>query len=139
MSTAWELFRDRFDIGQGRRAENLPFFKPEPNSAETRYLSERRTAGQFRATTPRQELQHPTPPLDTLKAIWTARATIEISTTTLALLRDPRAGAVRQEIGSRIVPVIPDEARHAGMEGMFRRWASTPPSASSAGQSIKTG
>jgi pyruvate dehydrogenase E1 component len=40
-----KLFRDRFDIPvKDEELENLPFFKPEPNSAEARYLSERRAA-----------------------------------------------------------------------------------------------
>lgn len=43
-----------------------------------------------------------------------------------------------KEIGQRIVPIIPDEARTFGMEGMFRQLGIYCRSASSTSQSIKT-
>ncbi|MDO9342405.1 MAG: pyruvate dehydrogenase (acetyl-transferring), homodimeric type, partial [Pseudomonas sp.] len=117
-----KLFRDRFDIPvKDEELENLPFFKPEPNSAEARYLSERRTAlGGFVPQRRAKSFNIPTPPLDTLKAILDGSGDREISTT-MAFVRILAQLVKDKEIGSRIVPIIPDEARTFGMEGMFRQ------------------
>src|SRR5476649_558033 len=117
-----KLFRDRFDIPvKDEELENLPFFKPEPNSAEARYLSERRTAlGGFVPQRRAKSFDIPTPPLDTLKAILDGSGDREISTT-MAFVRILAQLVKDKEIGSRIVPIIPDEARTFGMEGMFRQ------------------
>src|SRR5450830_372425 len=117
-----KLFRDRFDIPvKDEELENLPFFKPEPNSAEARYLSERRAAlGGFVPQRRAKSFNIPTPALDTLKAILDGSGDREISTT-MAFVRILAQLVKDKEIGPRIVPIIPDEARTFGMEGMFRQ------------------
>ena len=117
-----KLFRDRFDIPvKDEELENLPFFKPEPNSAEARYLSERRTAlGGFVPQRRANSFSVPTPDLSTLKAILDGSGDREISTT-MAFVRILAQLVKDKDIGPRIVPIIPDEARTFGMEGMFRQ------------------
>ncbi|MGH8464392.1 MAG: pyruvate dehydrogenase (acetyl-transferring), homodimeric type, partial [Pseudomonas sp.] len=75
--------RDRFDIPvKDEELENLPFFNPEPNSAEARYQSERRAAlGGFVPQRRAQSFSVPTPDLSTLKAILDGSGDREISTT----------------------------------------------------------
>ena len=115
-------FRDRFDIPvQDDELENLPFFKPKPGSAEYKYLHERRAAlGGFVPQRRANSFSIPTPPLDTLKAILDGSGDREISTT-MAFVRVLAQLLKDKELGQRIVPIIPDEARTFGMEGMFRQ------------------
>lgn len=117
-----KLFRDRFDIPvKDEEIENLPFFRPEEGSAEARYLSERRAAlGGFVPQRRAKSFNIPTPPLETLKAILDGSGDREISTT-MAFVRILAQLVKDKEIGQRIVPIIPDEARTFGMEGMFRQ------------------
>ncbi len=115
-------FRDRFDIPvQDDELENLPFFKPKPGSAEYKYLHKRRAAlGGFVPQRRVNSFSIPTPPLDTLKAILDGSGDREISTT-MAFVRVLAQLLKDKELGQRIVPIIPDEARTFGMEGMFRQ------------------
>jgi len=115
-------FRDRFDIPvKDDQLENLPFFKPEEGSAEYKYLHERRAAlGGFVPQRRVNSFSIPTPPLDTLKAILDGSGDREISTT-MAFVRILSQLVKDKELGQRIVPIIPDEARTFGMEGMFRQ------------------
>ena len=115
-------FRDRFDIPvKDDQLENLPFFRPEEGSAEAKYLAKRREAlGGFVPQRRAKSFSIPTPPLDTLKAILDGSGEREISTT-MAFVRILAQLLKDQELGQRIVPIIPDEARTFGMEGMFRQ------------------
>ena len=115
-------FRDRFDIPvRDEDLEKLPFYKPEPGSAEAKYLSERRNAlGGFVPQRRSKSFNVPVPPLDTLKAILDGSGDREISTT-MAFVRILTQLVKDKELGHRIVPIIPDEARTFGMEGMFRQ------------------
>ncbi|PZR44302.1 MAG: pyruvate dehydrogenase (acetyl-transferring), homodimeric type, partial [Ectopseudomonas oleovorans] len=115
-------FRDRFDIPvKDEELENLPFVRPEPGSAEYKYLHERRNAlGGFVPQRRQKSFSIPTPPLDTLKAILDGSGDREISTT-MAFVRILAQLVKDKELGQRIVPIIPDEARTFGMEGMFRQ------------------
>ncbi|NOM30239.1 pyruvate dehydrogenase (acetyl-transferring), homodimeric type, partial [Klebsiella pneumoniae] len=91
--------------------ENLPFFKPEEGSAEAKYLAERRAAlGGFVPQRRAKSFSVPTPPLETLKAILDGSGDREISTT-MAFVRILAQLVKDKEIGQRIVPIIPDEAR----------------------------
>ena len=117
-----KTFRDRFDIPvQDDQLENLPFFKPEADSAEARYLLTRRTAlGGFVPQRRARSISIPTPPLETLRAILDGSGDREISTT-MAFVRVLAQLVKDKDLGQRIVPFIPDEARTFGMEGMFRQ------------------
>ena len=115
-------FRDRFDIPvSDDNLESLPFYRPAENSPEVRYLKERREKlGGFVPQRRMKSMSIPTPSLETLKAILDGSGDREVSTTMVfvrilaQLLKD-------KDLGSRIVPIVPDEARTFGMEGMFRQ------------------
>nr|WP_019364004.1 pyruvate dehydrogenase (acetyl-transferring), homodimeric type [Pseudomonas luteola] len=115
-------FRDRFDIPlNDDQLADLPFFRPAEDSPEMKYLRKRREAlggsvPQRRTTS----ISIPTPPLETLKAILDGSGDREISTT-MAFVRILSQLVKDKDLGSRIVPIIPDEARTFGMEGMFRQ------------------
>lgn len=116
--------RDRFaiPIPDDKLAE-IPFFKPADDAPEMKYLHERRKAlgGYLPQRRQQADEKLPVPPLSNFKAITDPTAAgREISTTqayvrTLtALLKDPG-------LGQRIVPILVDESRTFGMEGLFRQ------------------
>ncbi len=115
-------FRDRFDIPvNDDELEKLPFYKPEEGSAEYKYLHSRREAlGGYMPQRRTESNKVPVPPLDTLKAILDGSGDREISTT-MAFVRIISQLVKDKELGPRIVPIVPDEARTFGMEGMFRQ------------------
>lgn len=115
-------FRDKFDIPvKDADLEKLPFYKPEEGSAEAKYLAERRAAlGGFMPVRRQKSMSVPVPPLETLKAMLDGSGDREISTT-MAFVRIISQLVKDKELGPRIVPIVPDEARTFGMEGMFRQ------------------
>jgi pyruvate dehydrogenase E1 component len=117
-----KLFRDRFDIPvNDKDLEKLPFYKPEEGSAEYKYLHSRREKlGGYMPRRRTESFKVPVPPLNTLKAILDGSGDREISTT-MAFVRILSQLVKDKELGSRIVPIVPDEARTFGMEGMFRQ------------------
>ncbi|MEH6564934.1 MAG: pyruvate dehydrogenase (acetyl-transferring), homodimeric type [Halopseudomonas sp.] len=117
-----KTFRDRFDIPvNDDELEKLPFYKPEEGSAEYKYLHSRREAlGGYMPQRRVESTRVPVPPLDTLKAILDGSGDREISTT-MAFVRIISQLVKDKELGPRIVPIVPDEARTFGMEGMFRQ------------------
>jgi pyruvate dehydrogenase E1 component len=115
-------FRDRFELPltdeQVRAAE---YYKPPDDSPEMQYLRERRAAlgGSLparRRTAPELTI----PPLETFKGQLEGTGDREISTT-MAFVRVLAALLRDKQIGKHIVPVIPDESRTFGMEGLFRQ------------------
>ncbi|MEZ1376279.1 pyruvate dehydrogenase (acetyl-transferring), homodimeric type, partial [Enterobacter hormaechei] len=95
--------------------------KPEEGSAEAKYLAERRAAlGGFMPVRRQKSMSVPVPPLETLKAMLDGSGDREISTT-MAFVRIISQLVKDKELGPRIVPIVPDEARTFGMEGMFRQ------------------
>ncbi|QRY78368.1 pyruvate dehydrogenase (acetyl-transferring), homodimeric type [Pseudomonas sp. PDNC002] len=115
-------FRDRFDIPiKDDDLAKLPFYRPDEGSAEARYLKERRASlGGFMPHRHGNSQRIPAPPLETLKALLDSSGDREISTT-MAFVRIISQLVKDKELGQRIVPIIPDEARTFGMEGMFRQ------------------
>jgi pyruvate dehydrogenase E1 component len=115
-------FRDRFAIPVSEeQLENVPYYRPEENSPELEYLRKRRKAlggplparqADFKAMT--------VPPLDAFKKQLESSGEREISTT-MAFVRVLSTLIKDKEIGSSVVPIVPDEARTFGMEGMFRQ------------------
>jgi pyruvate dehydrogenase E1 component len=115
-------FRDRFELPltdeQVREAE---YYKPPDNSPEMQYLRERRAAlgGSIPARRRRAKpLQ--VPELDIFKGQLEGTGEREISTT-MAFVRVLAALLRDKQIGRHIVPIIPDESRTFGMEGLFRQ------------------
>ena len=117
-------FRDRFRIPvPDNRLEDLPFYRPDENSAEMKYLHERRKAlgGSLPQRRRRSAETLKTPPLEAFAALLEATAEGREISTTQAFVRFLTQLVRDKAIGPRVVPIIPDEARTFGMEGMFRQ------------------
>jgi pyruvate dehydrogenase E1 component len=115
-------FRDRFELPltdeQVRAAE---YYKPPEDSPEMRYLRERRGSlgGSLPARRRRAE-PLPVPDLAAFKSQLEGTGDREVSTT-MAFVRVLATLLRDKQIGRRIVPIVPDESRTFGMEGMFRQ------------------
>ncbi|MEM8618725.1 MAG: pyruvate dehydrogenase (acetyl-transferring), homodimeric type [Actinomycetota bacterium] len=100
---------------------NPPYLKPAPDSIEYQYMMERRKAldGSLpkRTTTARRPMTLPT---DAAFAELRAGSGGQAVSTTMGFTRLLRNLARDEQIGSRIVPIIPDEARTFGMDALFR-------------------
>ena len=119
---ALKEFRDRFDIPlPDSELEKVPYYRPPADSPEMRYLHERRKelGGSLPSRKPDFEALN-VPGLDSLESVTKGTGEREISTT-MAFVRVLSALIKDKEIGKRIVPIVPDEARTFGMEGMFRQ------------------
>ena len=118
---ALKEFRDRFNIPvSDNDIDSVPYCKPDPGSAEIEYLQERRKAlGGYLPARRKSADALPVPALEVFKTQLEGTGKREASTTMVfvriltALIRD-------KQIGKNIVPIVPDEARTFGMEGMFR-------------------
>ena len=117
-----KAFRDRFDIPvSDEELENVPYYRPPEDSPELRYMRERREALGGPLPVRRPEVERlETPPLTAFDSQLKGSGKREISTT-MAFVR-LLSGLVKDpNIGARVVPIVPDEARTFGMEGMFRQ------------------
>ena len=117
-------FRDRFAIPvPDDRLEQVPFFKPAADSPEMKYLLERRRAlGGFVPQRRRNaDEKISAPGLDTFQAVLDPTSEGREISTTQAFVRCLTQLVRDKNIGPRVVPIIPDEARTFGMEGMFRQ------------------
>ena len=119
---ALRQFRDRFEIPvPDSKLGDMPFISFAPGTPERQYLDEHRAAlGGYLPQRRRRSKTLSPPPLATFERLLQASGEREISTTmafvqTLGiLLRD-------KTIGRHIVPIVPDESRTFGMEGLFRQ------------------
>ncbi len=115
-------FRDRFDVPlTDEELKDIPYYRPPEGSPELTYLRKRRDSlgGPIpRRIEAKESLQ--IPPLDMFKALLEGSGAREISTT-MAFVRFLGTLVRDRQIGKRVVPIIPDEARTFGMEGMFRQ------------------
>jgi pyruvate dehydrogenase E1 component len=119
---ALKVFRDRFDIPISDDAiADAPFYRPDDDSAEVKYLQERRQAlGGYLPQRRKAAASLDIPPLDAFEAQLKGTGEREISTT-MAMVRILTALTRDKKIGKFVVPIIPDEARTFGMEGLFRQ------------------
>ena len=115
-------FRDRFNIPVADKdIDDLPFCKPAPDSAEIEYLLEQRNAlGGFLPQRRTKSTALPVPPLELFKTQLEGTGEREASTT-MAFVRIITTLIKDKKIGKHVVPIVPDEARTFGMEGMFRQ------------------
>ncbi len=115
-------FRDRFDIPiSDERIGEAPFYRPPDDSPEIQYLRARREElGGFLPQRHGKCDPLEIPPLEAFKTLLEGTGEREISTT-MAFVRLLQALVRDKNIGKRIVPIVPDEARTFGMEGMFRQ------------------
>ena len=115
-------FRDRFDIPiSDAELEKVPYYRPPEDSTEMRYLKQRRSS--LGGSLPRRKSDFEAlqiPPLSVLESVLKGTGDRQISTT-MAFVRILSALIKDKQIGERIVPIVPDEARTFGMEGMFRQ------------------
>ncbi|MCC2616476.1 pyruvate dehydrogenase (acetyl-transferring), homodimeric type [Aestuariibacter halophilus] len=120
---AVKQYRDRFNIPiADDKLADLPYYKFDEDSEEMKYLRARREAlyGYMPARLPQSKEELPAPPLKSFEAITKGSGEREISTT-MAFVRILTVLLKDKQVGSRIVPIIPDEARTFGMEGLFRQ------------------
>jgi len=114
------VFRDRLELPiPDKTLKDAPYYHPGPDSDEIRYLNERRRA--LGGPLPKRVVRAPAlpAPVPAVDAEFAAGSTTPVSTTMVFarilrnLIRDP-------ELGPRIVPIIPDEARTFGMDPLFK-------------------
>ena len=119
---ALKKFRDRFGIPiDDAKLSEVPYYRPAEDSLELRYMRKMReklggSLPQRRAVG--QSLKVPS--LEIFDAQLKGSGEREQSTT-MAFVRMLNALCKDQEIGEKVVPIVPDEARTFGMEGMFRQ------------------
>ncbi len=117
-----KAFRDRFHVPlEDDHLADLPFIRPPEGSEEERFLRERRKAMggpvPWRETKP---IALEVPGLEPFKKLLESSEGRELSTT-MAFVRLLGVLVKDKKIGRHIVPIIPDEARTFGMEGLFRQ------------------
>jgi pyruvate dehydrogenase E1 component len=119
---ALRAFRDRWKIPVDDEAlTTTPFYKPPEDSPEIIYLKQRRaTLGGYLPSRRKTAAILTAPPLDAFDSLIKSTTDREFSTT-MALVRVLTALVRDKKLGRHIVPIVPDEARTFGMEGMFVR------------------
>ena len=117
-----KAFRDRFAIPiSDAELKHVPYYRPAPDSPELRYMQQRREqlGGPIPARRQQIELLS-TPPLSAFGSQLKSSGKRQVSTT-MAFVRMLSTLVKDKDIGERVVPIVPDEARTFGMEGMFRQ------------------
>ena len=120
--SALRAFRDRFKIPiSDDEIAKAPFYHPPPDSPEIRHMHERREAlGGYLparyAAPPSLEI----PDLSVFDSLLKGTGDREMSST-MAVVRILQVLTRDKKIGKHVVPIVPDESRTFGMEGMFRR------------------
>ncbi len=117
-----KAFRTRLDlpIGDDEIAE-APFHRPDEDSPDVKYLLKRREAlGGFVPSRSEDAEGINVPSLDDYEELLGDSGGKEVSTT-MAFVRLLSRLLRDQELGPRIVPIVPDEARTFGMESLFRQ------------------
>jgi pyruvate dehydrogenase E1 component len=120
--TAIRRFRDRFQIPvPDEQIEQVPYIKFADGSPELEYMRGQRMnlGGYLPARRPRAE-PLTIPPLSAFERFLKSTEDREISTT-MALVQIMQVLVRDKNIGKRVVPIVPDEFRTFGMEGMFRQ------------------
>lgn len=115
-------FRDLYHVPLADdEVEALPFIKPDPKSPEAAFLKRRRDimGGGLPARSETDEKLQ-IPDLSEFSEMLVSTGEREISTT-MAFVRMLTKLVKDKNIGERIVPIVPDEARTFGMEGLFRQ------------------
>ena len=122
---ALKHFRDRFQIPvSDEDLPKLPFLTLAEGSAELKYLKERRAAlgGYLPSRRAKSDVVLEVPPLSAFNAQLVASGEGRQFSTTMALVRILNVLLRDKSLGKRIVPIVPDESRTFGMEGMFRQY-----------------
>ena len=115
-------FRDRFNIPvSDEDIDDTPYYKPSEDSPEMIYLQERRKAlGGYLPIRKNNAPLLQVPSLEIFESMLKSSGDHEISTT-MAFVRMLTTLLRDKKLGQYIVPIVPDEARTFGMEGLFRQ------------------
>ncbi|MFG0288528.1 MAG: pyruvate dehydrogenase (acetyl-transferring), homodimeric type [Rhodopirellula sp. JB044] len=116
-------FRTRFGIPiSDEEVGNAPFYKPPASSAEMKYLQERRKA--LGGPVPSRPANPPTMEVPSMEDFGKLIGKLENKSisTTFAVVQTLIAMCRDKKIGKNVVPIVPDESRTFGMEGMFRQF-----------------
>ncbi|MCC7079874.1 MAG: pyruvate dehydrogenase (acetyl-transferring), homodimeric type [Burkholderiales bacterium] len=116
-------FRDRFGVAvHDDKVEDVPYLKFEEGSAELKYLRERREALGGQVPWRRRNADPlPVPPLSAFESLLKATGNERTMSTTMAFVRILAMLVRDKQLGKLVVPIVPDESRTFGMEGMFRQ------------------
>jgi pyruvate dehydrogenase E1 component len=120
---AIKTFRDRFSLPiPEEKLDEIPFYHPGEDSEEVRYMKERREAlgGPLPSRRSKADDSLEVPDLDAFETITRDTGDREVSTT-MAFVRALAILLRDKELGPRVVPIVADEARTFGMEGLFRQ------------------
>jgi pyruvate dehydrogenase E1 component len=119
-----KAFRDRFNIPvPDSELPKIPFYKPADDTPEMKYLHERRKAlgGYLPHRRTKSDESFTVPALETFKSVMEPTAEGREISTTQAYVRFLTQLLRDQALGPRVVPILVDEARTFGMEGLFRQ------------------
>jgi len=115
-------FRDRFNIPiSDEQLQDIPFYRPPEDSPEIRYIHQQRE--KLGGYVPSRSLEFEKleiPPITAFESLLADSNGREISST-MAFVRILSVLLKDKNIGQRIVPIVPDECRTFGMEGLFRQ------------------
>ncbi|MDZ7752415.1 MAG: pyruvate dehydrogenase (acetyl-transferring), homodimeric type [Gammaproteobacteria bacterium] len=119
---ALKAFRDRFNIPvSDDHIGEAPFYRPDPDSQEIRYLQERRKAlGGYLPVRRNNADPLEIPELSAFESVTKGSGDRTMSTT-MAFVRLLTVLTRDKKLGRHLVPIVPDESRTFGMEGMFRQ------------------
>jgi pyruvate dehydrogenase E1 component len=116
-------FRDRFEIPvKDEELDDIPFVKFPDGSPELEYMRARRQ--ELGGYLPQRRMKAeslPVPGLDAFTALLEATSEGREISTTMAFVRMLNIVIRDKTLGKRVVPIVPDESRTFGMEGMFRQ------------------
>jgi len=117
-----QVFRSRFKIPvSDEQLEKVEYIKPDPDSPEIKYMHARRQAlGGYLPSRPVSSNKLDIPELDSFAKLLESSGDREISST-MAFVRILSSLIRDKNIKDRVVPIVPDEARTFGMEGLFRQ------------------
>ncbi|HEX6983937.1 MAG TPA: pyruvate dehydrogenase (acetyl-transferring), homodimeric type [Planctomycetaceae bacterium] len=114
-------FRDRFEIPvKDEDLAKAPFYRPEPGSPEYEYIhAHREKLGGFVPSRVPTDERLTVPPLETFKRFLEGTGPDKTASTTFVLGQLISKLLKDKNLGERVVPIIPDEARTFGMESLF--------------------
>jgi pyruvate dehydrogenase E1 component len=122
-TTSLKAFRDRFKLPvTDAELEKLPYLKFPDGAAQIEYMRSHRMAlGGYLPQRRRRVAPLPVPPLSAFEPLLKATGEGREISTTMAFVRLLNILIKDKQIGRRVVPIVPDESRTFGMEGLFRQ------------------
>ena len=128
-TTSLKAFRDRFGLKiADDKIDEIPYLVFDQDSPELAYMqSQRKSLGGFLHRRQRKADPLQIPPLSAFESLLKASGEGRESSTTMAFVRILNILVKDKAIGQRVVPIVADESRTFGMEGMFRQlgiWSS---------------